>query len=137
MRGGVNIPALPLSFAQQPDGSRVITVGFPAPQIVNAKVDANGNYLGGEFFLKSHANEGIVSAQYAINGEPFYELNIGWHHGESGGPIVALSDPPAAFSLMQHYRTVQTPNGIMPGPRRGRPLSSIRNELEGLGLKMV
>src|SRR5439155_10479579 len=89
--GGINMPALPVSFAQQADGTRVLTMGFPAPEITKARVDAAGNYLGGEFFLKSHANEGIISAQYSGDGVQFYELNIGWHHGESGGPIVTLT----------------------------------------------
>ena len=131
---GKSIPAMPISFGQQPDGSRVATLGFPAPEIVSINVDAQGNYGGGSFFLKSHASTGIVSAQYNLSGVQAYELNIAWHHGESGGPIVALTDPPAAFSLMQHYRKVQAPFGIVPGPRRGCALSMIQNELNGLGI---
>jgi hypothetical protein len=134
---GRSIPAVPITFDQQPDGCRVMTLGFPSPQIVNVNVDAQGNYGGGEFFLKSHANTGIVSAQYLIGGIQLYELNIGWHHGESGGPIIALIDPPAAFSLMQHYRNVQSPHGIVQGPRRGCALSLVRNEIETLGIAAV
>lgn len=66
-----------------------------------------------------------------------YELNIGWHHGESGGPIVSLTDPLAAFSMMQQYRNVQSPHGIVAGPRRGCALSLIAAELAELGVVPV
>ena len=131
---GRTIPAMAISFGQPPDGSRVMTLGFPAPEIVNVNLDADGNYGGGNFFLKTHANSGVVSAQYVIGGVQAYELNIGWHHGESGGPIVALTDPPAAFSLMQHYRNVKSPHGLVAGPRRGCALSMIRDEINTLGI---
>lgn len=137
---GIHLPALPVSFAPQADGTEVLTMGFPAPEIVGLNADPLGNFLGGQFFLKSHANEGIVAAQYelnvlgAANTLHFYELNVAWHHGESGGPIVSATDEPTVFSLMQHYRNVQGPNGVLPGPRRGIALSTIRQELEGLGV---
>ena len=131
---GVHIPPLPLSFRPWPDGTRVVTVGYPAPEIAGLNVDAQGNFGGGQFFLKSHANEGIISAQYVIGGVPIYELNVGWHHGESGGPVVALEDQPAAFSLMQHYRNIQSPHGTVAGPHRGCALSCIQQELTGLGV---
>jgi hypothetical protein len=79
---GVHIPALPVSFVPRPDGTRVVTMGYPAPEIVALNVDAQGGYHGGQFFLKSHANEGIVSAKYIISASLIYELNVGWHHGE-------------------------------------------------------
>jgi len=131
---GVGLPAVPVSFDRQPDGARVITVGYPSPEIAGLNVDAQGNFLGGQFFLKTHANEGIVSAQYAIAGAPFYELNVGWHHGESGGPIAVLADPPGVFSLMQHYRNVQSPHGTVAGPHRGCALSAIQPDLISLGV---
>ncbi|MDD5006706.1 MAG: serine protease [Candidatus Omnitrophica bacterium] len=133
----VHLPALPVTFAPQSDGMRVITVGFPAPIVVGLNVDAQSNFLGGQFFLKSHANEGIVSAQYIHGSVPVYELNIGWHHGESGGPIVALSERPAVFSIMQQYRNIQSPHGVLPGPHRGCSLFAIQGELEGLGVKGI
>lgn len=133
---GVRIPAIPVSFGQQADGNHVVTVGFPAPEIAVLNLDQQGNYLGGQVFLKSHANEGIVSAQYVIGGKQLYELNIGWHHGESGGPIIAIKDPPAAFSLMQHYRNVKSPHGVVAGPHRGHALSVIRQELTTLGVSL-
>ena len=133
----MHIPAIPVSFARQADGNRVLTVGFPAPEIAAVKVDQQGNYQGGEFFLKSHANEGIISAQYDIGDIYLYELNVGWHHGESGGPIVALTDPPAAFSLMQHYRNIMSPHGIVAGPHRGHALSVIQQDLMALGITTV
>jgi len=131
---GVSIPALALSFAQPADGTRVMTLGFPAPEVHALNVDNDLNYRGGEFFLKSHANEGIVAAQYMLGSTQVYELNVGWHHGESGGPIVTLTDPIGAFSIMQQYRTVQSPHGKMAGPRRGCALSLIANELAALGI---
>jgi hypothetical protein len=115
----------------------VVTVGYPAPEIVNLNVDLHGNFVGGQFFLKSHANEGIVSAQYILGGVPVYELNVGWHHGESGGPVVAVEDQPAAFLLMQHYRNIQSPHGKVAGPHRGCALSGIQQELERLGVAGV
>lgn len=131
---GIHIPALPVLFDAQADGARVVTMGFPSPVIGQLNADAQGRFLGGEFFLKSHANEGIVSAQYLIGALQWYELNVGWHHGESGGPIVAVDGSPGAFSLMQDYRNVQTPHGVAAGPHRGLALSQIRRELEALGI---
>ena len=131
---GVRLPAIPVSFDQRVDGERVCTVGFPAPAITEIKVDSHGNYLGGQFFLKSHGNDGIVSAQYVVDGVLLYELNVSWHHGESGGPIVALAEKPAVFSLMQHYRNIQSPHGVVAGPHCGRALSVIRTELLNLGV---
>ena len=133
----VEVPALPVSFSPQPDGIRVVTIGFPAPEVAAINLDQQGNYLGGQFFLKSHANEGIVSAHYLLGVMQVYELNVGWHHGESGGPIVALTDPPAAFSLMQHYRNVTSPHGVVAGPHRGCALSMVQRELTGLGIAAV
>jgi len=131
---GVHIPAIPVSFDAQADGTRVGTLGFPAPEIAGINLDQQGNYRGGQFFLKSHANEGIVSAQYVIGGVQVYELNVGWHHGESGGPIVTLTDQPVAFSLMQHYRNVKSPHGVVAGPHRGCGLSMVRQEITALGI---
>jgi len=129
---GIHIPALPVSFTPRADGTRIVTVGFPAPEIVRLNVDPQGNYAGGHFFLKSHANEGIVSAQYAVAGVRRYEFNVGWHHGESGGPVLALERPSVAISLMQHYRNIQSPHGTVPGPHRGCALSGIQEELGAL-----
>lgn len=132
---GIHLPALPVSFTPQADGTQVLTMGFPAPEIVGLHADPDGNLLGGQFFLKSHANEGIVAAQYVLGGKvPFYELNVGWHHGESGGPIATMAHQPSAFSLMQQYRNVQAPHGVLPGPRRGVALSAVRQELAALGV---
>jgi hypothetical protein len=131
---GISLPAAAVSFTLQPDGTRVITLGFPAPEIAGLGLDAEGAFLGGQFFLKSHANEGIVSAQYAIGNVPVYELNVGWHHGESGGPIATLAEPPAVFSLMQQYRNIQSPHGVVAGPHRGCGLLTIQKELSDLGV---
>jgi hypothetical protein len=131
---GIHIPAMPVTCQPFEDGQRVLTVGFPAPEVHGLNIDAHGDFIAGQFFLKSHANEGIVAAHYQLGELPVYELNVAWHNGESGGPIVALGDSPAAFSLMQQYRNVQTPNGIVPGPRRGVALSTVRDDLAKLGV---
>lgn len=131
---GIRMAAIPVSLKQQVDGARVVTVGYPAPTIEGIGLDANGDYAGGQFFLKSHANEGIISAQYEIGDLRVYELNVGWHHGESGGPIVTLTDPPSAFAIMQHYRNIKSPHGVVAGPHRGIALSAIAKDLLTLGV---
>jgi hypothetical protein len=131
---GIHVPAVPVSFAPQSDGARVITVGYPAPEIAGLNVGPQGDYRGGQFFLKSHANEGIVAAQYTIGGALVYEFNVGWHHGESGGPVAVLQDQPAVFTLMQHYRNIQSPHGTVAGPHRGYALSGAQRELTALGV---
>ena len=133
----VHMPALPVSFKSYPDGAPVITVGFPSPEVLQVNIDATGNYKGGQMFLKSHANSGMVSARYSMGKILLYELNVGWHHGESGGPIVTASDHPAVFSLMQHYRNVQTQHGVVAGPHRGGSLSMIQQDLLNLGVTAV
>jgi hypothetical protein len=104
---------------------------------MGVNIDPQGNYRGGQFFLKSHANEGIVSAQYPMGPLHMYEFNVGWHHGESGGPVVRLADPLAAFTIMQQYRNIQSPHGTVAGPHRGCALTSIRTEIEKLGTEIV
>lgn len=138
MMAGQHLSALPITTTAQVDGTHVLTVGFPAPVIGAFNVDAHGNYAGGNMFLKSHANEGIVAAQFVdAAGVHFYELNVDWHHGESGGPILRLSDPFAVFSVMQHYRSIQGPHGVIVGPHQGRAISSIEASLRGLGANFV
>ena len=133
-----HIQPIPVTFTHPPDGSVVATYGFPAPEIAGANVDpSTGQFLGGgQFFLKGHANEGIVAAQYDFNSGWHYEFNVGWHHGESGGPLVLL-DPVAAFAVMQHYRPIKAPHGIVIGPHRGRSLEAIRHQLQQLGATIV
>jgi trypsin-like peptidase len=131
-----NIPAVPVTFAAQDDGNRVLTYGFPSPIISNAMVDVQGDWVRGSIFLKGHANEGIIAGQYALNGALAYELNVGWHHGESGGPIFKL-DPAAAFALMQTYRGIQSPSGVYPGPRRGFSVEVIKSTLESIGATII
>lgn len=135
---GIHLPALPVSFEPHADGTDVLTMGFPAPEVVGLNAGPQGDFIGGQFFLKSHANTGIVAANYVPDiAVPVYELNVGWHHGESGGPIATTDEVPIAFSVMQHYRNVQGPHGILAGPRRGLALSAIRTELEALGVTGV
>lgn len=134
---GVQLPALPVSFRAQQDGARVLTIGFPAPTITSLNIDPQGNFRGGDFFLKSHAKEGILSAQYHVDQLLMYEFNLGWHHGESGGPVVCLEEPLAVFTVMQQYRRIQAPHGIMSGPDQGRPLSTMEADLRRLGVSVV
>lgn len=134
---GIRLPAVLVTFAAQQDESRVLTMGFPAPEILKLNIDSQGNYVGGQFFLKSHANEGILSAQYVLGQLQMYEFNVGWHHGESGGPVVCLNDPVAAFTVMQQYRNIRAPHGVVAGPHRGCALSAIRQDLERLGARIL
>lgn len=113
-----------------------MTYGFPAPEIFHFRVSPNGEWGGGDLFLKANANEGIVAGQFEMNNLPIYELNIGWHHGESGGPIMRLKSN-ASFSIMQRYRDIRTQHGTMAGPHQGNALSAIENELRSLGAKVV
>lgn len=132
---GIELAGLPVSFDAIPDGTQVLTLGYPSPEIKSVNVAPDLTYLGGEFFLKSHANEGIVAAQYDAGPGRMYELNVGWHHGESGGPIVSLGGAePVAAAVMLHYRNVQSPHGIVAGPHRGFALSTIEAELRELGV---
>lgn len=134
---GIRLPAVPVTFAALQDGSRVLTVGFPAPEISGLNIDSQGNYISGQFFLKSHANEGILSAQYLLGQLQMYEFNVGWHHGESGGPVLRLDDPVAAFTVMQQYRKIKSPHGVVAGPHRGCALSAIRQDVERLGAQVL
>ena len=130
------VNSVAITFRPHQDGERVLTIGFPAPAIVNAQIDPNLNWIGGNLFLKSHANEGILSAQYDLNNQLFYELNVGWYQGESGGPIFSMK-PLAAFSIMQQYRNVNTPHGVVPGPHQGRSLQLIENSLIQVGANII
>jgi len=78
-----------------------------------------------------------VSAQYPLGSLLVYELNVGWHHGESGGPVARLGDPSAAFTVMQQYRNIASPHGIVAGPHRGCTLVAIRQELTQLGATII
>jgi hypothetical protein len=135
-KGMHGIPALPVAFDYPADGTRVLTYGFPSPVISAATVDVDGNWSGGELLLKGHANEGIVAGQYEQSGAHIFELNVGWHHGESGGPVVRLA-PVAAFALMQAYRGIQSPNGVYAGPHQGRSMSALRAALLDLSASVI
>jgi hypothetical protein len=131
-----HVPPIAVTFNRPDDGERVITYGFPAPQINKATLNAKGDWCGGNLLLKSNANEGIVSGQFEENSRITFELNVGWHHGESGGPIIRL-DMCAAFSIMQRYRVIETPHGKVAGPHQGNSLAAIDKELKALGANIV
>lgn len=135
-KGMAGVPALPIAFDRPVDGTRVLTYGFPSPVITAATVDIDGNWGGGQLLLKGHANEGIIAGQYDQAGAHIFELNVGWHHGESGGPVVRL-DPLATFALMQSYRGIQSPTGVYPGPHQARSIDSIRDALSSLPVSVV
>ena len=136
--GQIRAQCLPVTFRQVDDGTGAITCGFPAPAIAGGQVAPDGSWLGGgKFFLKSHANAGIVAAHYPLDPYgPLYELNIEWHHGESGGPICQV-EPLAAFAVMQRYRNIQSPHGIMAGPHFGVALEVIEDTLKNAGATIV
>jgi hypothetical protein len=136
-QGQPTVTSSSVTFSSIRDGGPVLTCGYPAPAITNASLDLAGHWLGGNIFLMSHANEGIVSCQYQLNGLLYYELNVGWHHGESGGPIFRATDPVAAFALMQGYRNIQSPHGILAGPHFGRALRGAEPTLRQLGATIV
>jgi len=135
---GHTIPAIPVTFSRPPDGSSVVTIGYPSPAIADAQVNEQGEFLGGgHFFLKSHANTGIVAAQYDAGGKWSYEFNVGWHNGESGGPVIRLEPCPAVFSIMQQFRKIQTPIGLAAGPHIGVSLELIQTALLQAGATSV
>ena len=137
LQGQPVVTASSVTLAAVRDGEPVLTYGYPAPTIANARVDPGGHWLGGNIFLMSHANEGIVSSQYELNGTLHYELNVGWHHGESGGPIFRATEPVSAFALMQGYRNIQSPHGVVAGPHVGRALRAAELVLRRLGAAIV
>ena len=133
---GFSVQAVPITFNEVPDGTRVLTYGFPAPEVVKVDLDQDKNWRGGTLFLKGHANEGIVASQYDLAGARVFEFNVAWHHGESGGPLFTCS-PVAAFAIMQQYRNVKTPFTTIPGPHLGRALKAIERDIRDLGAIIV
>jgi hypothetical protein len=135
--GTPSIRALPVTLNPLQDGDVVFTYGFPAPAISSVSLAPDGTYGGGgNFFLKAHANEGIIAASYPLNGTAIYEFNVGWYNGESGGPVMR-PDPLAAIAVMQQYRNIQAIHGIVPGPHSGRPVSLIAAQLRQLGATVI
>jgi hypothetical protein len=130
---------IPVAAALPDDGADVLTYGCPAPPIANAGVDPNGNLLGINAAPFTHANTGIVAAQYAagLPNESLLEFNVGWHNGESGGPVIKCDAPAAAIAVMQHYRNIDGPHGVMAGPRRGWALNAILPQLQQAGAIIV
>ena len=87
-------------------------------------------------FLKGHANEGIIAGQFDLDGAHAIEFNVAWHHGESGGPVAA-AEPFGVIAMMQQYRGIQTPHGVVAGPHLGRALSNAEAKLRAFGVKVV
>lgn len=131
-----SIENIPITFRPHQDGESVLTIGFPEPVIERFAIDGDFNYITGVFFLKSHANEGIISAQYKMGDHLFYEFNTGWFPGESGGPIVSM-EPLATFSIMQRTRDINTKHGVIPGPCQGRSLRLIEDSLQLIGANII
>jgi hypothetical protein len=128
---GVNFPQLPINTDNLPDGTQVMTYGYPSPIITGATMSQSGDLLNIQTAFYSHANEGIVASQYEQGGLLAMEFNVGWHHGESGGPILVLK-PLGVICCMKGYRKVQTPDGIVMGPRFGLHISAIAKEISKL-----
>jgi len=135
----IDVPAIPIAIAAPRDGTPVLTYGCPAPGIAGATVSEQGDLTAIRTILFTHANTGIVAAQYQVSPSTdlLFEFSVGWHHGESGGPVLRLEPEVAAFAVMQHYRNIQGPHGTMAGPRRGLALASIRQDLESAGASLV
>jgi hypothetical protein len=136
---GLRVPAIPISFTPPPDGAPVLTYGCPAPIIAGGTLSVQGDLTGIQTILFTHANTGIVAAQYEAFPlkDTIFEFSVGWHHGESGGPVLRLHPEVAAFAVMQHYRNIQGPHGTMAGPRRGLALASISAALVAAGGTVV
>jgi hypothetical protein len=138
-QGGISVPAVPLSMTAPPDGTPVFTYGCPAPAVSGGSVTPQGDLVAIQTILFTHANLGIVAAQYEATPlvETLFEFSVGWHHGESGGPVFVLEPRIAAFAVMQHYRNIQGPHGVIPGPRRGLALNAIRSALANAGATFI
>jgi hypothetical protein len=136
---GLFVRAIPVALAPPPDGTPVLTYGCPAPAIHAATVSNEGNLVSIRTALFTHGNTGIIAAQYpaAPLTDTLFEFSVGWHHGESGGPILQLQPRLAAIAVMQHYRNIEGPRGTMAGPRRGIALAAIESELSGAGASFV
>ena len=113
------------------DGAKVFTYGYPSPKVQTVNIDPTGHIRSLSTALFSHANEGILSSQYAHSGHQILELNVGWHGGESGGPIMVM-DPPRVVAIMQHHRNIETPHGIVAGPHRGIHITAIAETVNNL-----
>ena len=135
----IEVPAIPIAVTAPRDGTPVLTYGCPAPGIAAATVSEQGDLTAIRTILFTHASTGIVAAQYKMSPSTdlLFEFSVGWHHGESGGPVLRLEPEVAAFAVMQHYRNIQGPHGTMAGPRRGLALASIRDDLESAGASLV
>jgi Trypsin-like peptidase domain len=137
--GGFAVPAIPIALTPPPDGTRVLTYGCPAPAVTRGSVTNKGDFVGIQTVLFTHANTGIVAAQYEASprNDVLFEFSVGWHHGESGGPVLRLEPEAAAFAVMQHYRNIEGPHGTMAGPRRGIALAAIHADLAAAGARFV
>lgn len=136
---GLVVPGIPVTMIPPEDGTPVLTYGCPAPVIASAGVSNQGDLKSIQTILFTHASTGIVAAQYqkATSPDIIFEFSVGWHHGESGGPVCRLDPEVAAFAVMQHYRNIQGPHGTMAGPRRGLALSAIQADLTSAGATLV
>ena len=129
---GGTIGSLPIHVAPVRDGTRVVTYGFPSPVVGGVTLDLAGNFMGGQFLLKAYANDGIVTTQYDLDPNAILDFNVAWFNGESGGPII-VEETGGVLAVMQTYRGIQSPHGVVQGPRSGRPLRLISTDLAALG----
>ena len=126
----IGIPAIPIDSGDIDDGVPAFTLGYPQA-VVRSGSFAHGRVANIQTVLFSHANEGIVAAHYRMTGLDFVELNIGWYLGESGGPVM-LQDPPRVIAIMQRYRNIDTPHGVVPGPHGGFRATVIEKKVAAL-----
>jgi Trypsin-like peptidase domain len=136
---GIDITSLPVCDGLQEDGTAVLTYGFPAPLVMAGSLDLTGNWVGGKVMIVGNANIGIVAGSEldAATNNLIYHFNVGWHNGESGGPV-ALLDPLAVIAIMQANRDIVTQRGdTVRGPRIGRALSWVKAYLQAVGASFV
>lgn len=122
----INIPPLRVSFRAVPDGTEVLTYGCPAPRVTG--VSRSGSSVNFAVDLVARADRGIVSAQLPLKVGRDYVFTVHWFNGESGGPVLDVRTL-RVIAIMQRQQNIDTGRATVPGPRLGRSLSAVQNEL--------
>jgi hypothetical protein len=133
------LPALtpiPVTLAPPPDGAAVLTLGCPAGTVTSWTASPSGDVTGLSTCVFTHANTGVLSAQFRVSAEvseTVFEFSVRWYEGESGGPVLRLEPSVAAFAVMQRYRLIDAKHGKVDGPRQGFGLAGIHTALTTVG----
>jgi hypothetical protein len=134
------LSTIPVTLTPPPDGATVLTFGCPAAAVVSWAASPTGDVTGLNTALFTHANTGILSAQFRASAtipETVFEFSVRWYEGESGGPVLRLEPSVAAFAVMQSYRIIDAQHGKVDGPRRGFGLAGIQTALKTVGATFV